>query len=83
MTLLEWLKSKMFGRKGITRIEGKPDEDRLTFINNDQEIMLSKLREYDVWYTGDSGELLNFYTRDNMIDANYEPFYSRNRINYF
>lgn len=83
MTLLEWLKSKMFGKKGIARIEGKPDEDRLTFINNDQEIMLSKLREYDVWYTGDSGELLNFYTRDNMIDANYEPFYSRNRINYF
>ena len=83
MTLLDWLKSKIFGKKGIARIEGKPDEDRLTFINNDQEIMLSKLREYDVWYTGDSGELLNFYTRDNMIDANYEPFYARNRINYF
>ena len=60
MTLLDWLKSKIFGKKGIARIEGKPDEDRLTFINNDQEIMLSKLREYDVWYTGDSGELLNF-----------------------
>lgn len=31
----------------------------------------------------DSDELLNFYTRTNIIDYNYEPYYDRNKTSYF
>ena len=41
------------------------------------------LRAYNVWYTGDSNELLNYYSRANAIDFNANPFFNRNNTNYF
>lgn len=83
MTIIEWVKKKVLGMLGIVRNDKNPDTDRLTFINDDDELMKMKLREYNVWYEGDGDELLNFYTRNNVIDYNYEPFYLRNKKNYF
>jgi hypothetical protein len=61
----------------------RPDDDRTTFINDNEKLGRMKLKEYDVWYDGDGDELLNFYTRENYIGFNYEPFYMRNKKNYF
>lgn len=84
MTLREWLRKKVLGFLGIVEQEKNPKtDDRLTFINDAQKIQLTKLREYNMWYSGDSDELLNFYTRKNMIDYNYEPYFARNKTAYF
>lgn len=69
--------------KGGFRYEESPDEDRLTFINNKEEVVTSRLKEYNIWYEGDGDELLNYYTYNNAIEYNYEPFYSKNKQNYF
>lgn len=83
MTLKEWFQKKVLAHLGLVKYEGTPGDDRLTFVNDEDTILKTKLREYNVWYGGDSDELLNFYTRENTIGYNYEPWYNRNKRSYF
>lgn len=83
MTLKEYYKKKIFGTLGLVEIPSDPNNDANTFINDRGEIQRTKLREYNIWYCGDSDELLNFYTKENAIDYNYEPFFDRNKRSYF
>lgn len=82
-TLKEWIKKKALSFLGLGQYDGTPGDDRLTFINDDEHVLKTKIREYNIWYAGDGDELLNFYTRQNTIDYNYEPWYSRNKRSYF
>ena len=82
-TLKEWIRKKALSFLGLGQYDGTPGDDRLTFINDEEHVMNTKIREYNIWYSGDSDELLNFYTRQNTIDYNYEPWYSRNKRSYF
>ena len=82
-TLKEWIRKKALSFLGLGQYDGTPGDDRLTFINDEEHIMNTKIREYNIWYGGDSDEILNFYTRQNTIDYNYEPWYSRNKRSYF
>lgn len=68
---------------GLSLYGGEQEEDRLILINNKRAIVENKLKEYDVWYQGDSDELLNFYTLQTNIEYNYEPIYTRNKRGYF
>lgn len=83
MTLKEWIRKKVLSFLGMNKYESTPGDDKLTFINDRDFIMKQKIREYNVWYLGDSDELLNYYTRNNTINYNYEPFYQRNKMCYF
>lgn len=83
MTLKEYYKKKIFGTLGLVEIPTDPENDTNTFINDRGAIQRTKLREYNIWYCGDSDELLNFYTKENAIDYNYEPFFDRNKRSYF
>lgn len=83
MTIKEFIRKKIFGKGTAAQVNGDFDEDRLTFINNDEELMRQRLKEYEVWYYGDSDELLNYYTHENTINYNYEPYYARNKRSYF
>lgn len=84
MRLSEYLSKKIIKLAGgISRYDGEQDEDRLVLINDKRKIVENKLQEYDVWYCGDSDEILNFYTRQTNIEYNYEPIYSRNKRGYF
>ena len=83
MTLREHIRRRVLKMLGLVKYDTAPDSDRLTFINDSESVTKMKLREYNVWYDGDGDELLNFYTRANVIDFNYEPFYMRNKKNYF
>lgn len=82
MTIKEFIRKKVLGILGLVR-DDKPDKNRLTFINDNERLTRTRLREYNVWYSGDGDELLNFYTRGNMLEFNTEPYYSRNKRNYF
>lgn len=83
MTILERMRARVRGIVGSVLKTKRPDDDRTTFINDNEKLGRMKLKEYDVWYDGDGDELLNFYTRENYIGFNYEPFYMRNKKNYF
>lgn len=84
MRLTDYLSKKIIQLAGgLSEYGGIEETDRLVFINDKREIMESKLKEYDVWYQGDSDELLNFYTLQTNINYNYEPWYTRNKRGYF
>lgn len=83
MQLKEYIQKKVIKMLGLVRYEGAGTDDKLSFVNDKYGIVRSKLREYNVWYEGDDDELLNYYTKSNLIDYNYEPYYHRNKLNYF
>lgn len=84
MRISEYLTQKIIDLAGgISRYNGQQDEDRLILINDKRKLVEEKLREYDIWYQGDSDELLNFYTIQTNINYNWEPFYTRNKRGYF
>lgn len=81
----EYIRQKCLGMNGLIQTDMDPQtrEERLTFVNDISEIQRQKLREYNIWYAGDSDELLNFYTKENAIDYNSNPIYNRNKRTYF
>lgn len=85
MRITEWLKRKVLNTLGMQKFETNPQElsERLTFVNDTEEMIKQRIREYCRWYEGDSDALLDFYTRSNAINFYYEPFYTRNKKNYF
>ena len=85
ITVKEYIRRKALGILGLidSTIDPRIREDRLTFVNDINEILKDKLKEYNVWYAGDADELLNFYTRANTIEYNYDPIYNRNKKSYF
>lgn len=85
MTLKERIRRKILQMLGLTSSNGNgmPDVDRVTLITDSDSQKLARLREYNIWYYGDEEELLNYYSYNNMVDFNYEPFYARNKRSYF
>ena len=84
MNLKDWIRKKVLKTAGLSKTDSlQADAERLTFINNDELIVKNRLREYNIWYGGDGDELLNYYTYQNTLEYNFEPWYSRNKRNYF
>ncbi len=83
MLLREWISKKVLEIVGLSKTNGPEEENRLTLINDRYKIVQQKLEEANIWYEGDSDELLNYYTKATHIDWNYEPWYSRNKRGYF
>lgn len=86
LTIKEYIRRKAFGigQGSIeTGISPNVRANETTFINDPNEIQRLKLEEYNVWYAGDSAGILNFYTRADFIDFNYDPIYNRNMRNLF
>lgn len=85
ITVKEYIRKKALGILGLidSGTDPRVREERLTFVNDINEILSDKLKEYNVWYAGDADELLNYYTRANVIDYNTDPIYNRNKKSYF
>ena len=83
MHLKEFIRNKVLKRVGLVNDDTKPDDDRLTFINDNERLTKTRIKEYGIWYYGDSDELLNYYTTQNMFEYGFEPIYSRNKQSYF
>lgn len=60
-----------------------PYATRLTFINSEEKLQRMRLQEYETWYTGNSDELLNFYTVAMVNQFPADLIYNRNRLRYF
>lgn len=86
ITIKEYIRRKAFGIGGgtlETEVSPVVRANETTFINDPNEIRKLALEEYNTWYAGDSSQLLNFYTRADFIDYNYDPIYNRNKRNMF
>ena len=86
LTIREYIRRKAFGiGNGTveTTISPETRASETTFINDPNEIQKLLIEENNVWYAGSSDALLNFYTRADFIDYNYDPIYNRNKRNYF
>lgn len=81
----DYLRDKALGLLGLIDYDLSPRirNERLTFINNINDIKEDRLREYNCWYIGDEDELLNFFTRAISFDYNTDPIYNRNKKSYF
>jgi len=83
MKLLDLIKKRIIKFLGLEKLSENPYSERLTFIQNEDNIELQQIREYKVWYFGSDSELLNFYSNEELYGNAREPIYNRNRQNYF
>ena len=86
MTIREYIRRKAFhiGHGSVeTEISPVTRAQETTFVNDPNEILRLRLEEYRTWYAGESAQILNFYTRADFIDFNYDPIYNRNMRNLF
>jgi len=83
MTISELVKSIIYKILGIQKLNGTPNDNRLTFISDDDAIWIDKIRCNKVWYYGDGNELLNYYTNQEAYGWVSNPIYNRNMRNFF
>lgn len=67
----------------MKKLANNPFNGRLDYINNDYQIFVNNIKEYEVWYSGDENELLNFFTVAMVDYFNDNVIYSRNERYYF
>lgn len=83
MTYLEYLTRRCVRDLGLLPDGGPAGDEQNTFVNSRDDVRILKIREMDAWYASNDSGLLNFYTKNNLIDFNYEPLYWRNKQSYF
>ena len=83
MNIIEAIKRRILKFLGIEKLSENPNGERLTFISNEEDIIRQNLIEFKTWYIGNSDELLNYYTNEQLYGNMREPIYNRNRRNYF
>lgn len=80
MTVIDKIRQRILK---FLKLDYNPNDERNSFISDSERIKKQQLEEYRVWYLGDSNELLNYYTNEQLYGNNHEPIYNRNRRNYF
>ena len=83
MKLIDLIKKRILKFLGLEKLSENPYSERLTFIQDNENIEMQQLREYKTWYLASADELLNFYTNEELYGNAREPIYNRNRQNYF
>ena len=83
MTLSEWLRTKILKFLKIEQLSENPNSQRLTYINDDDEIYQTEIQTMKIWYIGNSSELLNWYTGEMAFGYFKNPLYNRNNRNFF
>ena len=83
MNVIDFLKNKVFRFLKLTKLNGDPNSERLTYISDDEAIRIANIRANMVWYLGDGDELLNWYTNQQTYGWAKNPIYNRNKRQYF
>lgn len=83
MNIIEVIKRRVLKFLGLEKLNENPYGERLTFIQDAEDVIKQQLQEYKTWYVGNSDELLNYYTNEQLYGNAREPIYNRNRKNYF
>lgn len=83
MNVIDFLKNKVFRFLKLSKLNGDPNSERLTYISDDEAIRVANIRANMVWYLGDGDELLNWYTNQQTYGWAKNPIYNRNKRQYF
>ena len=83
MNVADFIKSKVLRMLGLAKLNGDPNNGRLTYINDDEAIRVEKMKANKVWYLGDGDELLNYYTNQQTYGWAKNPIYNRNKRQFF
>lgn len=83
MTIGEWIKQKIINFLGIDKLPENPNNERLLFVSDTENIKTSQLQANKIWYLGNSDDILAFYTGENISGFMTEPIYTKNKRNYF
>ena len=83
MNIIEVIRRRILKFLKLEKLDENPNGERFTFICDEDNIIKQKLQEYKMWYIGDSDELLNYYTNQQLYGNAEEPIYNRNKKNYF
>jgi len=83
MTIAEWIKKKIIKFLGLEKLAENPNNDRLLFVNDVDNIKANELQANKIWYIGNGDDILSFYTGENVSGFNNNPIYNRNKRNYF
>lgn len=82
-TIQDKIRQRVLKFLKLEHLSDSPNDDRYTFINDDRKLQEAKIKEFKVWYYGDSNELLNFYLAQQTYKNNNDPIYNRNKREYF
>lgn len=83
MNIIDAIRRRILKFLKLEKLDLNPNNERYTFICDEDHIRRQKLQEYKIWYIGDSDELLNYYTNQQLYGNATEPIYNRNKKNYF
>ena len=83
MTLNDKIRLRILKFLGLEKLAENPNDDRFTFMGDEETIRKAKIQECKIWYYGDSNELLNFYTAQDTYGNARNPIYNRNKWEYF
>lgn len=83
MTLHEWIKKRIMKFLGLDKLPENPNNDRLIFVNDVENIKAEQVLANKIWYLGNGDDLLSLYTGEQISGFNNNPIYNRNKRNYF
>lgn len=83
MTISEYINQITLELCGLLPAMAPIEQDKMIFVNDLDDIVQQKLVEAKTWYSGDSDELFNLYNVNNMIEFKTEPYFWKNRRNFF
>ena len=83
MNVIEFFKTRALRLLGLTKLNGNPNDERLTYINDDEAIRISDIHANRIWYLANGDELLNWYTNQVTYGFAKNVIYNRNKRQYF
>lgn len=83
MNLMEAVRRRILKFLRLEKLADNPNDERYTFICDEDNIKEQQIKEYKMWYIGDSNELSNYYMNEIAYGSHDEPIYNANRHSYF
>jgi len=83
MNISDYFATKAFTLLGLIDAKAPDEAEKMTFVNDIEDVVRQRDVEYRTWYASDSDELLNLYHYDNMITFKTEVYYWRNKRSYY
>ncbi len=84
MNILQWIREKTLSYLGGVKQDNTlPYDTSFLITSNNSQIAESRIKEYNIWYKGNSSELLDFFSNRLFTDYPKDPIYTRNKQNYF
>lgn len=84
MTIKEYLTQLTLAYLGGVQIDNNaPYDTSFLNMNDEEELTEQKIKEYRVRYNGDSDEILQYFTKNNLVGYCQNPLYARNKKNYY